>query len=259
MTHCKVHDVDIVADAGAVRRVVIVSEDTEAYQLAHCNLGDIGQQVVRDPLRVLADPSGRMGADGVEIPEQHDVPLRIRRVQVREDLFQHGLGAAVGIRDFSLRAVLGDRDKGRVPVDRGAGGEHDALHAVAPHAVAEDQGPGDIVVIVFQRLVDRLTHCLQAGEMNDRVDLFLFKDRVQLLPVQNADLIEPDLLSRDLRDPVQGLAAGVYQVVDDNDLIPGVQEFNTGVASDKAGAAGDKNCHDGSSSLIINGGTDGCR
>ena len=38
MAFCKVNDMNVVSDAGSVRSVVIVTKNTQLFQLADCNL-----------------------------------------------------------------------------------------------------------------------------------------------------------------------------------------------------------------------------
>ena len=47
----QIHHMDIVADAGSVRRIIIVSEYAYLFQLAYRHLGNIG-------VRLLGIPSG---------------------------------------------------------------------------------------------------------------------------------------------------------------------------------------------------------
>ena len=51
----EVHHVDVIADAGAVRRRVIVSEDFKLFANPRSCLGHEGHEVVRDPERQFAD------------------------------------------------------------------------------------------------------------------------------------------------------------------------------------------------------------
>ena len=55
VTRCQVAHVDVVAHAGAVGGGVVVAKDLNGLELAHGDLGDIGNQVVGDALGVLAD------------------------------------------------------------------------------------------------------------------------------------------------------------------------------------------------------------
>ena len=44
----------------------IIAEDAEAYQPAHSHLCDIGKEVVRNTPGIITDPSGLMGAYGID-------------------------------------------------------------------------------------------------------------------------------------------------------------------------------------------------
>ncbi len=69
MRHGEVHDMDIVALAGAIACRVVIAEDVEMRPLAGGHLGDVGHQVVRHAARSFADKGGRVRADRVEIAQ----------------------------------------------------------------------------------------------------------------------------------------------------------------------------------------------
>ena len=73
----EVHYVDVVPDAGPVRRPVVVSENPEVVELTDRNLGDVGHQVVRDAVRVLADEAALVGAYRVEVAEHAERPAAV--------------------------------------------------------------------------------------------------------------------------------------------------------------------------------------
>ena len=153
----QVDHMDVVAHPSAVRCVVVIAVDLKLRQLADGDLGNIGQQVVRDAVGVLTDQSALVGADGVKVAQQHHAPLRVGGVQVAENLLDHHLGVAVGVGGGGGHPLFkGNRIVHAV--DGGGGGKDNPLAAVLPHALAEHQGAGDIVVVIFQRLVDRLAH-----------------------------------------------------------------------------------------------------
>ena len=91
-------------------------------------------------------------------------------MQVGKDLLQHALGPPIGIGDLSLGTVLRDGDLCRITVDSGRGTEYDVFDAVATHLVAENECPGQIVVIVFQRFMYGLAYCFQARKMDHGVN-----------------------------------------------------------------------------------------
>ena len=233
MALCQVHHVDIVADAGSVGSVIVVSEDMDDGKLADGYLGNIGQQVVGDALGIFADQAALVSADGVEVAEQDDLPFVVALPQVGEDALLHGLGGAVGIGGLAHRAVFRDRDLGGIAVYSGGRGEDDLLAAVLAHDVAEHKGGTDVVGIVFQRLSGGFAHGLVACEVDDGVDAFLVKEVCQGCSVLYVDLIESGTLSCDGLDPVYDQGFGIIKVVGDDNVIACVQEFNNCMASDK--------------------------
>ncbi|MFQ9126981.1 MAG: hypothetical protein ACLR4Z_09615 [Butyricicoccaceae bacterium] len=68
---------DVIAAAGTIRRQVIVTENREMIASANGNLRDIRHQIVRNTLRVLADTTGLMCADRIEIAQKNDSQFRV--------------------------------------------------------------------------------------------------------------------------------------------------------------------------------------
>ena len=176
-----------------------------------------------------------MGADGVEVAQKHDIPLVVPRVQVGQDLLEHGLGPAVGIGGIVLRAALGDGDELRLAIHRGARREHDVLAAVFAGHIGQHQSARDVVPVVLQRLGHTLAHGFEAGEMDDDVYGMGREDGLQSRTVENARLVERERGSSgvgdgaligeyggnagDLPHAPHGLAAGIAQVVYDDNLV----------------------------------------
>ena len=104
----KVHDMDIVTHTGAVDRRIVVAPDTQVFQRAVCHPGNIRHQVVRNAVGHFPNQSGRMCADRIEIPKQHDAPLRIRRADIFQNHLIHQFCGAIGIRGMHLE-ILPDR------------------------------------------------------------------------------------------------------------------------------------------------------
>ncbi|OQC21369.1 MAG: hypothetical protein BWX70_03234 [Verrucomicrobia bacterium ADurb.Bin070] len=83
--------------------------------------------------------------------------------------------------------------------------------------------------------------------MNDRVHrAFRLEDRVQRGSVANVGFVERHRLAGDRGNPPQAFLLAVAEVVDDGDVVPGLQKFNGGVAADKAGSARNQYLHDAS-------------
>ena len=244
MTRGQIAHVDVVAHAGAVGGGVVVAKDLNGLELAHGDLGDIGHQVVGDALGVLADQARRMSADGVEVTEQHDVPLGVGGVDVHNDLLDHPLGPTIGVGRGLLRILLGDGRVVRVAVDGRGAREDDGLAAMVAHDVDEHKGVLDVVVVVLDGLAHRLADGLKAGKVDDAVDLMGVEDLVHRIAVEHVGLVEGEVLgglvAHDGLDAVDGDGAGVGEIIDDDDLVATLEQLNDGVRADKAGATGNE-------------------
>ena len=238
----QVHHVDVVAHPGAVHRGVVLPVHVQVLQFAHRHLGDVGDQVVGDALGVLPDAAALVGADGVEVAEDHQGEAGVGPVEVPQNLLGHQLGGAVGV-GHREGEILSDGDGGRRAVHRGGGGEHQGKDLVLLHQLEQVQGAGQVVVVVFQRFLHRLPHRLEPGEVDDPVELVGAKDRLGGGVVQQVDLAERHLFAGDLLNALHHFGAGVAEVVQDHHLVSRVQQFHAGVASDVTGAAGDQQFH----------------
>ena len=233
---------DVVAHAGAVGRVVVVAKDVHGVALADGGLRDVGHEVVGDALGVLAHEARGVRADGVEVAQQHDVPLRVGGVEVGEDLLDHPLGPAVGVGRGLLGALLGERQRVRVAVDGGGAGEDDGLAAVLAHDVDERERVADVVGVVLDRLGDGLAHGLVAGKVDNATRAVLVEDLGERGAVVDVGLVEGEIggggLTHDGLDAVADLGRRVGEVVDNDDLVAALEEFDNRVAADEAGTAG---------------------
>ena len=75
------------------------------------------------------------------------------------------------------------------PINGRRRGENDLFAARTSHYLTEDQRAGDIVVVIAQRNFARFTNSLQTGEMDDCVDLILFKHAAHTVAVEQINLI----------------------------------------------------------------------
>ena len=86
-------------------------------------------------------------------------------------------------------------------------------------------------MIVFQRFYNGLSNGLQAGKMNDRINRFIFKDLDKSLFIQHIGFIKLQGFSRDLFHSSKGFFTGIIEIVRNNNVIAGVEQLNTGMAS----------------------------
>ena len=182
-------DVDVVADAGAVGGGIVVPKHGEMWSLAHRHLLDVRHQVVRDPLRVLADHPRRVRAHRVEVAQQAHVPLGPRRGEVAEDLLVEELRVAVRVRR-PRREALGHGHRRRIAVHGRRRREDDVADAGVVHRLEQVERSLDVDLVVHQRLRDALAHCLQPGEVDHRADGVLREDGGEALLVADVDVVK---------------------------------------------------------------------
>src|SRR5688500_2083735 len=239
MAFGEVDHVDVIAHAGAVRRGVVRAPDVERGTPADRHLGDVGEEVVRHAGRVLADTARRMRAGRIEIAQRYEAEIGVRARVVVQELFHDELRLAIGI-GRPERVRLRNRQLARLAVHRGRGAEHHPAHAVLRHRLEQGDGATDVVVVIQQRLLHRLAHRLQAGEVHngfDRIGKNLFQRR----SIPDIRLMEGDARPGcQFGYAFQHATLGVRQVVDDGEAVARLGERDAGMRADVAEAAGDE-------------------
>ena len=214
---------DVVPDAGAVHGGVVVAEDAELLPDARRHLRDVGHQVVGYAVGPLADQTALVGADGVEVPQQHHGQRLVRRGRRAQDLLDEVFRPAVGIGAAAHRHVLRQRH-GVVPaVHRGRGAEHDAAAAVLRHDLQQRQRGAQIVAVVHHRLGHGFAHRLVAREVDDGVDGLRVEHTAQRRLVRDVRLAHRDVSAGDLLHPARRFRAAVVEVIRDHHVIARLQ------------------------------------
>ena len=116
----QIHYMNVITYAGAVRSIVIIAEYSQFIAFSYRNLCHVRHQVVGYAVGVLAYQTALMGADGVEVTQQHHVPLPVGILHIGQHLLQHTLGPAVRVGADAFGALLGDGDYLRIAIDGGA-------------------------------------------------------------------------------------------------------------------------------------------
>ena len=111
--------------------------------------------------------------------------------------------------------------------------------------VAQRQRAGEVVPVVLERLLHAFAHGLEAGEVNDGVDVVLGEHLVKGIAVKNIDLVELQLVAvgvdaGDAAHALDGKLARIAQVVHDDHAVSLLQQLHARVAADEAGAARDE-------------------
>ena len=163
--------------------------------------------------------------------------IMLRDAGVAQHDLGHQLGRAVG-RHRHERIVLCHRHARGVAVDRGGGGEDEMLHAALDGAFDQRARIHRVVLVIAERIGDRVRHHDRGGEMDDGVYAVLRHELGhQRLIASLADDDRHALRHR----PIE--AGG--EIVEHDHALAGIDQRVDHVASDIAGAAGDQDRHDG--------------
>ncbi len=226
----QVHHVDVIAHAAAVGGVVVVAEDGDAFAQPGSGLGHEGDQVVGHADGQFTDAGRRMGADGIEIAQQHGTQAGRGGHVVAQQLLAGHLGEAVGRAGVAVGRVLGHRQAIGLAVHGAAAGEHDAPHIVPLHHTEQGDERADVVAVVAQGLLHALAHGLVRREMHHPGDgPFGPEDPVQGVAIGAIDAMHGGHAADDGGNALQRALAAVAQVVHDHRLQPGGGQFHTGV------------------------------
>jgi hypothetical protein len=141
----QIHDVDVIADARAVRRRIIRAVNLALLRLAERDLEHVRDEMGFDAM-MLAELLARAG--GIEVAERDELqPVQL--LIPLEDFLEHQLGFAVRI-DRALRQIFGHRHAIRRAVGRAGGAEHEFLHAARHGGIQQVQPVRDIVAKILR-------------------------------------------------------------------------------------------------------------
>ena len=137
----QVAHVNIVANASAVRRVVVVAENR--HRLAALDRLEQEWYQVRFRNVLLAQARARLGAASIEIP-QRDTAQSAVLVERPKDHLNRRLRFAIRV-DGRNRSVLRDRSRLGRPINSGRRGEDHSLDLRHLHRRQQRKRPGDVV------------------------------------------------------------------------------------------------------------------
>src|SRR5690606_8672570 len=227
----EVEHVNVVADARAVRRRVVVPEDLGALAALepvedHRHEVEHGRVAELRPAR----------AGDVEVA-QRDEPQPPRAAGRAAEPLADELRLAVRVDRLGVQLLLDERDR-RHAVRRGRRREHEAVHACRLHRRDEVREAADVLLVVPGRLLDRLAHLLARREVDHGPDLVLGERARQ--DVHGLGRGHVDLDERRVADAVGTAGA---EVVDHDHLLAALLQEAHHVRADVPGSAGHEDRH----------------
>ena len=107
---------------------------------------------------------------------------------------------------------------------------------MALHGLQQDDEREDIILVVVQRLVDRLTYSLARCEVNDTLDPGVrLEDVLDDRLVVAICFVEDRANTRNCLDPIEDFDVGVGEVIDADDLVACLDKLYRGMGADVAG------------------------
>ena len=240
----KVHNVNVVPLAGAVRGGVVVAEDVKALALPDCGLGDERNKVVGHSAGKFADEGRRMCADRVEVAQKNALQGALGGFYgVPEDILAHGLGVAVrrgcGLSGGVLRygdyvglSIYGCRRRE----------QHIAAARLCSGYFQHVQEAFQIVLVVHEGLCHGLSNGLEGGKVDDGVNMIFAEKCFYGLEVAEIHHLQGKVFAAgNLLYAFKASAVAVGEIVGHNYVIACLQQFYSHMAADKSGASGNKN------------------
>ena len=130
----QVHDMDVVADAGAIRGIVVITKYAKEGALTVGDLGDVRHEVVGDAVGALTNKSAGVGTYRVEVAQADELPLVARVSNIRENFLDVELASAVRIGGAS-RVVFIQRQVLWISVDGRTGTEDHGAYITGVHGL----------------------------------------------------------------------------------------------------------------------------
>src|SRR6267378_4135584 len=239
----QIDDMNVVTYPSTVTRGIVAAEHPKPVANARGNLSDIRHQVVRNALRVFTDQSARVSTRGIEVPQQGNAPSAgIGSREILQNPLDHQFRAAVRVGGSELR-VFADRHRGGIAVDRRRRGEHQHSDSRLHHRAAQRQRALHVVVVVFDRFLNRFAHRLESGEVDYGIESMSREYVPQRVRVAHVRLCELGRPAGDPGDAPDHRAMAVAQVVENDDLVPRLHQLDASVGSDVAGPARHQHLH----------------
>src|SRR6266550_6851767 len=226
-----IEHVDIVAEAGSVRRGIVSAEDVDMRQSTAGGIENPGNEMSFHAM-MLAALLG--GSGSVEIAEAHIFESGVDLV-IRQNLFEHELGFTIRI-DGRLAMVFGDGNGFGFAIGGCSGRKNEFLHAVARDGIEQIDTTGHVCGVENTRLAYGFGDQSLGGEVHHGVNLVLREDAFNLRAIPKI------YLAKDGSRRHSGTMA-LHQAVQRNDGHTARNQDLRADAADVARRSGNENVH----------------
>ena len=202
----QVNHIDIIANTRAVRGVVIITEDFQFRTQAGSSLRNKRQQVLRHTVRQLTDICRGVRTYRVEIAQDSSVQIAVCVRRIVDNLLVNLLCITVRRERFldRRRLINGQVLCVRLTVHGARGREHQILHFMQLHHLQQRHEATDIVAVIEERFLYRLTDRFAGRKMDNSHNIrILLEYAIQIYEVAAVDICERRLASYDGGNTVQ--------------------------------------------------------
>ena len=152
------------------------------------------------------------------------------------------LAAAIGVGDtggvvFIQRQVL------RITINGSTGAEDHGAHIAGIHGLQQADGALHVVGVVVDGLLDGLTNSLEASKVHDGIDSMVTHGADHGVGVADVCLYKGNTMAEDALQAIQYSHLAVGEVVQQNDLMAGFYQRNSGMATNVAGSSSEQDFH----------------
>src|SRR6266403_4136097 len=170
-----IEHVDVIADAGSVRRGIVRAEDIDMGQSTAGGIENPRNEMSFHPMMLAAF----LGSSGsVEIAKGYVFESGVDLV-IRQNLFEHKLGFTIGI-DGRLPMIFGDGNDFGFAIGGCRGRKNEFLHAVARDGIEQVHTTGHVCGVENARLAYGFGDQGLGGEVHHGVNLVLREDAFNL-------------------------------------------------------------------------------
>ena len=177
-----------------------------------------------------------MGANRIEIAQAGCTKVGPGTADISENLFYVKFGTTVGVSRLTSRAVFCEGESLRRTVHSRGRTENQARNAHPAHSCKQDERTINVVVIIFNRLMNRFTYRLETSKVNNRVNAN--KCLFHCNRVANIAFNEDRAAMCDSFYAIQNGGISIGEIVIKHNVVSSLKQNNCGVRTNKAYAAG---------------------
>ena len=173
MSVSQIFNMKIISNCRAVRGWIIISKNLKLLDFSCSNLTDKRNQIIWNSVWILPNFTTRMGSDWIKITKDCGFQLMICRGLISYDSLNHKLCSSIGAGNMTNRKTFINWNFFRFSVNGTWRAENQNIYLRQIHLFKQDNGSGDIVVVVSQGIFGWFSNRLQCSEVNNCKDVVM--------------------------------------------------------------------------------------